>query len=211
MTFNLSIKTIVLSVFAFMLVGISANAQNFGYGATLRTELYSHYSNPPDGIASRSAGSVLANIGIGPKVWIGGPDFAFSPEVSVVFSPFALSIADFKGLGAVSFPIIGKFELLGNSNLNKDGKFGFSIGGGVQYNRTELWYLKPSVREQGVERSFFRTYVIEADFGYGLSGFDVHFFIRYGFANDTGANSLNIGIGYDFNAPLLKKATDPNF
>ena len=117
MTFNLSIKKVVFSVFAFMLFGVYASAQNFGYGATLRTELYSHYSNPPDGIASRSAGSAIANIGIGPKIWIGGPDFAFSPEVSVVFSPFALSIVDFKGLGAVSFPIIGKFELLGNLSL----------------------------------------------------------------------------------------------
>jgi len=211
MTLNLYMKKRVLSVFAFTLLGVSMQAQNFGYGGTLRTELYSHYSNPPDGIASRSAGSALLNIGVGPKIWVGGPDFSFSPEVSVVISPLALSISDFKGLGAVSFPIIGKFEFLGNSNLNKDGKFGFSIGGGVQYNKTELFYLKPSVRDQGVRRPFFRTYVIEADFGYGLVGFDVHFFIRYGFANDIGANSLNIGIGYDFNAPLLKKATDPNF
>ena len=211
MTISLSCKKVVFLTLAFMLLGVYAQAQNFGYGGTLRTELYSHYSNPPDGIASRSAGSAILNLGIGPKIWVGGPDFTFAPEVSVIFSPLALSISDFKGLGAVSFPIIGKFEFLGNSNLNKDGKFGFSIGGGVQYNRTELWYLKPSVREEGVERSFFRTYVIEADFGYGLSGFDVHFFIRYGFANDTDANSLNIGIGYDFNLPLLKKATDSNF
>ena len=186
-------------------------AQNFGWGGVLRTELYSRYANPSDGIAARSAGSTLINIGLGPKVWIGGPDFAFSPEVSVILSPLALSLGDFKGLGAVSFPIIGKFEFMGNSNLNKDGKFGFSLGGGVQYNKTELFFLRPNLRDQGVERPFFRTYVVEADFGYGLSGFDVHFFIRYGWANDTDANSINIGVGYDFNWPLLKKATDPNF
>jgi len=166
--------------------------QNFGWGGTARTELYSHYSNPSDDIASRTAGSALLNLGLGPKIWVGAPDFAVSAEASFVFSPLALSINDYKGLGAISFPIIAKLEFLGNSNLNKDGKFGFSIGGGVQYNKTELWYLKPSFKNQGVDRSNFRTYVIEGDFGYGISGFDVHFFIRYGWATETDAKSLNI-------------------
>jgi len=186
-------------------------AQNFAWGGTARTELYSHYSNPSDGIASRSAGSALLNLGLGPKIWVGVPDFALSAEASFVFSPFALSVTDYKGLGAISFPLIAKLEFLGNSNLNSDGKFGFSIGGGVQYNKTELWYLKPSFKNQGVERSTFRTYVIEGDFGYGISGFDLHFLIRYGWSSDTDARTLNVGIGYDFNVPMLRESTDPDF
>ena len=104
-------KRTILTFFILSLLVVEATAQNFGYGGTLRTELYSHYSNPRDGIASRSAGSALVNIGLGPKIWVGGPDFAFSPEVSMVFSPFALSIADFKGLGAVSFPILSLIHI----------------------------------------------------------------------------------------------------
>lgn len=199
-------------VLSFVLCGvISVSAQSVAWGGTIRQELYTRYANPTDDIAARSAGSALLNLGVGPKLWIGGGDFSFSPEASFMLSPLALSTGDFKGLGALSFPILAKFEFFGNSNFNETGKFGFSIGGGLQYSRTELWYLKGSFEEEGVERSFFRTYVIEGDFGYGISGFDVHFFIRYGWSNDTDANTLNIGIGYDFNVPKLKKATDAEF
>ncbi len=199
-------------VLSFIFLGMMTSyAQSVAWGGTFRHELYNRYANPSDDIASRSAGSAIINIGLGPKLWIGGEDISFSPEVTFMWSPLALSTGDFKGLGALSFPILGKLEFFGNSNFNKDGKFGFSIGGGVQYSKTELWYLKGSFEEQGVERSFFRTYVIEADFGYGISGFDVHLFVRYGWANDSDANTLNIGFGYDFNVPRLKKATNSEF
>ena len=185
--------------------------QQVAWGATVKHDIYNRYANPIDNIASRSAGSAILNVGLGPKLWIGEGDFAFSPEISFMFSPFALSVGDYKGLGAISFPILAKFEFLGNSNFNRDGKFGFSLGGGLQYTRTELWYLKNSFSEQGVERGFFRTYVVEADFGYGMSGFNLHLFVRYGWSNDSNANTLNIGMGYDFNIPRLIKETDPDF
>ncbi len=194
-----------------MMSSSSINGQDFSWGVTVKHEIYNRYANPSDDIASRSAGSAILNLGLGPKLWIGQGDFSFSPEISFMFSPFALSAGDYKGLGGISFPILGKFEFLGNSNFNHDGKFGFSIGGGVQYSRTELWYLKRSFKDQGVERNFFRTYVIEGDFGYGLSGFNLHLFLRYGWSNDTDANTFNIGIGYDFNIPKLIEETDPDF
>lgn len=190
---------------------LSIEAQSFAWGGTFKHDLYTRYANPSDDIATRSAGSALINIGLGPKVWIGGGDFSFSPEASFMWSPFALSSGDYKGLGAISFPIMAKFEFLGNSNFNNDGKIGFSIGGGVQYSKSELWYLKGSFKEQGVSRPFFQTYIIEADIGFGLSGFDAHLFIRYGWSGDTDANTLNIGMGYDFNIPRLREATDSEF
>ena len=202
----------LLTVGLFILFSFcEVNAQSVGWGVTLKHDLYNRYANPSDDIASRSAGSALLNIGFGPKLWIGDGDFTFSPEASFMFSPFALSTGDFKGLGGFSFPILGKFEFLGNSNASKDGKFGFSIGGGVQYSRTELWYLKDSFSEQGVQRGMFRTYIIEADFGYGISGFNLHFFVRYGWSNDTDANTLNIGMGYDLNVPKFRKYANPDF
>ena len=182
-----------------------------GYGLTAKTDLYARYSNPKDGIASPSAGSALLNIGIGPKLWFGGEYVSFSPEASVIFSPFALSVGDFKGMGAASFPVMAKFHFLGMSNLNKDGLFGFALGFGLQWSRTELYGLKESFDELGVDRSFFKTYVIELDYGFGLSGFNLHGFVRYGFNDNLQANTLNIGVGYDFNFKLLKEATDPDF
>ncbi len=206
---NLIVRYILFSLLTVTLSGLSA--QKVAWGATFKHDLYNRYANPSDDIASRSAGSALINIGFGPKMWIGNGDFAFSPEATIMWSPFALSTRDYKGLGALSFPILGKFEFLGISNVNHDGNFGFSIGGGVQFSKTELWYLKDSFQEQGVERSMFRTYIVEAAFGYGMSGFDVHFFVRYGWSGGTDANTLNIGMGYDFNIPKLREETDSDF
>lgn len=186
-------------------------AQKLGWGGVLRTELYNNYANPPDDFASRSAGSALLNIGVGPKIWIGDGDFSFSPEASVMFSPFALSLGDYKGLGSLSFPIMGKFEFLGNSNFNRDGKWGFGIGGGIQFNRTELWGLKDSFEEQGVERNYFKTYIVEGDVGFGLSGFDLHLYVRYGWNKDIDARTWNIGMGWDFNVPCLIEAANSEF
>jgi len=187
------------------------SAQKLGWGGVLRTEIYSHYSNPPDEIASRTAGSALLNLGVGPKIWIGDGDFSFSPEASFMFSPFALSLGDYKGLGAISFPVLAKFEFLGNSNFNTDGKWGFGIGGGIQYNKTELWGLKNSFEEEGVTRSFFKTYVIEGDVGFGLSGFDLHLYVRYGWNKNIDARTWNIGVGWDFNVPCLREAANSEF
>ncbi len=203
-------RLLILSSFVLFIFVTGVSAQ-IGYGLTAKTELYSRYKNPPDNIASPSAGSALLNIGIGPKLWFGGDGFAISPEAAVVFSPLALSTGDFKGLGAVSFPIIVKAQFAGLSNFNRDGKFGFSIGGGIQYTRTELFGLDGDLSEQGVERSYYKTYIIEADFGFGLSGFNLHGLVCYGFNTDLDANTISIGIGYDFNIPCLKEARDSDF
>lgn len=183
----------------------------FAYGLTAKTDLYARYSNPKDGLAAPAAGSALLNLGIGPKIWIGKEDFTFSPEASIVFSPLALSTGDFKGMGALSFPVLAKLHFLGMSNMNYDGKFGFALGFGFQWSRTELYGLKDSYKERGVSRSYFRTTVVELDVGFGLSGFNLHGFIRYGFNGELDANTINFGVGYDFNVPLLREATDPEF
>ena len=206
-------RHLILSSFftLFLLSGITLSAQDVAWGLTVKHDLYNRYANPSDGIASRSAGSALLNFGLGPKVWIGSGDVSFSPEVSFMFSPLAFSTGNYKGLGAFSIPILAKLEFLGNSNVNHDGKFGFSIGGGLQYSKTELWYLKDSFEEDGVSRGMFRTYIIEADFGYGMSGFNLHLFVRYGWSGSTDANTLNIGMGYDFNVPRLREETNADF
>lgn len=195
---------------ALVIIGVYDISGQFAYGLTMKTELYSRYANPSDGIASRSAGSALLNIGLGPKLWFGGKNFAVSPEATAVFSPLALSTGDFKGLGAVSFPLMVKLQFGGLSSF-LDNKFGFALGGGVQYTRTELFGLRNSFEDLGVERNYFRTYIIEADFGFGTSGFTIHGLVRYGFDPDTDANTISVGIGYDFNVPRLEERTDSEF
>ncbi len=208
---NRNTRILLMLLSGMTIFATAAISQHVSWGFGLRHDLYNHYANPPDDIASRTSGSALLNIGLGPKLWIGIDDFSFSPEVYFMWSPFALSTGDFKGLGAMSFPILAKFEFLGNSNFNRDGKFGFSIGGGVQYTRTELWGLRQSFEDQGVSRGYFRTYIVEGDVGFGLSGFDIHLFVRYGWNKDTQARTWNIGMGYDFNIPRLKEAANADF
>jgi len=182
-----------------------------GYGLAMKTDLYNRYTNPEDGVPHRSVGSALLNIGFGPKIWFGGDQFSFSAETGVNFSPFAFDVNEFKGLGAASFPILAKINFGGLTGMNKQGKVGFSLGGGLQYNRTELFGLRNQFKALGAERSFYRTYVVEAAVGFGLSGFNLQFFTRYGWNSNLDADALNFGIAYDFNLPTLKKLTDPEF
>ncbi|MCZ2101434.1 MAG: hypothetical protein LC107_07860 [Chitinophagales bacterium] len=185
------------------------NAQ-IGYGLTASTDLYHRYVNPKDDILSPSSGSAILNLGAGPKIWIGGKGFSFSAEGQAVVGFLSLSTKDYKGLGSVAFPVLGKFNFKGLSGLNSEGQLGFSIGGGIQWNKTELWGLTDKAAEKGVKRDFFPTYVVQAGWGFGISGFTLQGIVRYGFnPDDHKSNTLNVGFQYDFNLPMLKKIDNP--
>ena len=200
-------KYLYAIVFFLSFVCVS-NAQ-FGIGITANNDIYQRYNNPEDGIAGTSAGSFLFNVGVGPKIWIGGNNVSLSLETTANWGVFGLDINDYKGLGVVSFPMLAHINFGGLTALDKEGKFGFTIGGGIQYNKTEVYYLNGGDKENGVSRDFFRTYVGEIGYGFGMSGFTLHGFLRLGYDPDTSANSFNFGIRYDFNIPKLKQISDP--
>jgi len=191
---------------------LNSGMSQFGIGLTAGVDLYNRYSNPVDLTGEhRANGSALFNLALGPKIWVGGENFSFSVETQANLGLLAISLPDFKGLGNVSFPILGKFNFAGLSGLNKEGRFGLSLGGGIQYNKTELFYTTRDFKDLGGERNFFRTYIIQVGYGFGISGFGVQLFTRYGFNPDLdGANSLNIGLQFDFNFSKLSKIDDPN-
>jgi len=199
---------LITSISIFFLSSITAQ---LGYGFTSRLELYSRYVNPKDDIASPSSGSAIVNLGFGPKLWLGAEKYSVSIEGTAVFSPFALSVKDFKGLGALSFPVLARLNLGGLSALNKEGKPGFSVGLGYQWTRTELYGLRNKYEDLGVSRNYFRNLVAELGVGYGMGGFAGQLFIRYGRDGDARSNVFSIGLIYDHNAPKLKKTTDPDF
>lgn len=202
--------TFCISIFCIFGLPTLVSAQGLGYGLTGKLGLYSRYANPEDGIASRSAGNVL-NIGLGPKLWVGGEKMSVSIEGAATWSPFAFSLSDYKGMGALAFPVLAKINFGGLSTHNREGKFGFSIGGGLQWSRTELYGLRNSFEDQGVVRDYFKTFIGEIAYGFGLSGFAGSLYVRYGGNSDIEANTFNLGIGVDFNAPKLKEFTDPEF
>lgn len=201
-------KSLLFLTFLFLQISVFGQ---IGYGFHASTDLYSYWNNPDLDVDKRSAGSALLNIGVGPKLWLGGENFTVSAQATAVIAPFAFNVKQFNGLGAAYFPMIMKLNFGGLSGGNKSGKLGFGIGGGVQYNKTELFGVTSEADALGVTRSNFRTYIAEASVGYGLSGFNLQFYLRYGWDPGTKANTFNLGIGYDFNLPKLKELTDPEF
>ena len=188
---------------------MQVNAQ-FGYGFTASTDLYSRYVNPKDNILSPSSGSALLNLGAGPKIWIGGKKFSFSAEGQAVLGFLSLSSGDYKGLGSISFPVLGKFNFKGLSGFNSEGQTGFSIGGGIQWSKTEFFGLQDDAKSKGVIRDYFPPYVVQLGWGFGVSGFVLQAIARYGInPDDSSSNTLNIGFQYDFNLPLLKRIDNP--
>jgi len=199
----------ILTAFAILLtcnLGIS----QFGYGLTASNDIYHYYQNPSDDTGkSTSAGNALLNLGLGPKIWVGGEDFSISLEAQATIGFTSFSVRDYKGLGSASFPIMAKFNFGGLSALDKEGKFGWSIGAGIQYSKTELYSLSNSFEAIGGTRSLFRNYVGQVGYGFGMSGFSAHGFVRYGYDPDNKSRAFSVGIQYDFNFPKLKEISDP--
>ncbi|MBK8620373.1 MAG: hypothetical protein IPN79_01095 [Saprospiraceae bacterium] len=180
----------------------------FGAGFTMNTDIYQRYTNPMDNQnEGRSSGSTLLNFSIGPKLWFGKNNFSFSVESQIGMGFTGYDTDGYKGMGMINVPIIGSFNFNGASTLSKDNKPGFSIGGGIQYNKTEAYGLRDKYVNQGLKRDFFPTYIIQAGggFGFGPSGVAFLGFVRYGFHPDTEASSLNIGIQYDINYLAFRK------
>ena len=209
---NSSLRLFLALVFMVTVGDVSAQV---GIGLTGSYELYTRHQNPssfqPDNLmASRSAGSALSTFGLGPKIWIGVKKFSISVEGQAQLAPLAFSVSDAKGLGAVSFPIMGFLNFGGTSAFDNIGKPGVSVGGGLQYTRTELFGLSESFADQGVTRDFYKTYVIQLTLGGGLNGFAGGLYVRYGFNPDLdGASNIHIGVQTDFNFVMLSKIHKP--
>lgn len=183
-----------------------------GFGVTASTDLYQRYVNPivfDANNESRAAGNAILNLGIGPKLWFGGEDFSVSLEGQVVWGITTFSLDEYKGMGSASFPFMAKLNFGGLSGLNKEGKMGWSIGGGLAWTKTEAYGLSDDARADLHVRDYFPTFMTQIGYGFGISGFSTHGFVRYGFDSDNEASTLNIGLQFDFNVPMLNKIADP--
>lgn len=184
---------------------IAAQAQ-FGYGFTINNDLYIRATNPEADLGG-SAGSAILNLGVGPKIWFGGQDFSMSVEATAMIAPLALDVDDYKGMGMAAFPIMAKLNFGGMTCLDKEGELGFHLGGGVQHTRTELYRVQSDFKAQGGSRSLFDTYIVQAGYGFGMSGFALSLYSRYGWNPDSKARLFSIGLQFDFNTPMLRQIT----
>lgn len=165
-------------------------------------DLYQKYRNPVDQKVnddSRSAGNVILAIPIGYSLFIGKNNFSISTEASANIAPLAFDAGQYKGLGALSFPLLAKLNFGALSGFSENKLLGYSIGGGIQFNRTELFGL--TNKYNFLERNYFPTYVGEVGIGGGVSGLNVILYFRVGTAAHK-AFSFNSGL--IFNVDLFK-------
>ena len=195
----------------FLFFGAQTVSAQFGIGLTFNNDIYHRFTNPKitEDDAYRSAGSAILNFAIGPKIWVGGNNVSLSVEGLAGIGVLGFAVKDYKGMGTSYFPIMAKLNFNGLSALDKEGRVGFFVGGGIQYSRTELYGLRDSYAIEGTTRSLFPTYVAQVGCGFGISGFALAGTLKYGWNKETKANVMALGMQWDFNAPMLKKIANP--
>lgn len=181
----LIIKMLMISSFVYSQIGL---------GYVVGFDIYERFKNPADGIASPSSGNALLNGFVGPKIWLGGPEFSVSVEGQINLGLTSFSVRDYKGIGSVSFPVLAKLNFGGNTALDRNFETGYSIGGGIEWSKTELFYLSKEHRALGVSRPFYSNYVIELGIGKGGFGLDGGLYFRYGFNPSIKTNNLHVGL-----------------
>lgn len=206
----MSLRNYSIAIFLVFIGFISAKAQ-FGIGLTFNNDIYHRFTNPKvsGDDAYRSAGSAILNFAIGPKIWVGGSNVSLSVEGLAGIGVLGFGVKDFKGMGTSYFPMMAKLNFNGLTALDKEGRIGFFVGGGIQYSRTELYGLKDSYALEGTTRSLFPTYVAQVGVGFGISGFALAGTLKYGWNQETKANIMALGMQWDFNVPMLKKIANP--
>lgn len=193
-------KKQLLSLIALVILSTQANAQ-FGVGFVFGNDIYNRFQNPDGG----SSGNAILNLHAGPKIWMGGDRFSVSVESQVNWGSTSFSIGDYKGMGSLAIPLLAKLNFNGNSGFSSELTSGWSVGGGYQLARTELYGVTIDAAEQGVVRELFPVVVGELSYGYGIGGFYIEFFGRYGWDPSSKASTTNIGISYNINMIGFRK------
>jgi len=196
----------IKSFFLLIFVLITFNAfTQIGFGTVGGFDFYQRYQNPKDNIAYPASGNAILNIIYGPKIWFGGKSFSVSFEGHVNLGLTAFALKDFKGFGAISFPLIGKLNFNGLSGFHTGFAKGFSLGSGIQYSKTELYYLNNDYKDKGVKRPFYDVIFGQIDIGVGSFGTDASIYVRYGFNMEKKSKVLNVGMVFNSNKTFKKK------
>lgn len=201
-------KSIITSFLLLFVVHFGTAQTSIGYGFTTSIDVYQNYKNPKS-FDGGTSGNVLLNLGVGPKIWVGGKKFSVSLETEANIGLTGFSIKKYNGLGQLAIPMMAKLNFAGLSTFDNEGKMGFSIGGGMQYTRTELYYTTQEFKDGVGKRDYYWLPVAQVGYGFGLNGFTIHGYFRAGYDHDSGATTFNFGVKNDFNLPKLKKIARP--
>lgn len=185
--------TVILCAF---MTQAQAQYTTLSIDVALEWSAYQHYQRPSNHEFAQLSGqknstgqvlNILPNARLG-LVLNHADRWGFGLHAGVTYSPFSLDTEQYKGMGAVAFPLILSYQhqFVGDLFL--------SVGGGVQFSKIE--FAGKPLAFQALENPYFMTYVGEISFGVfsdyylaiGVTGF-----ARVGF-NQLGAHSLDIGI-----------------
>ena len=192
-----------LTIFILALLSHLPCKGQFGIGLAYGVDLYENIAVPNEIDSLQfSGGSALANLVIGPKIWIGKKDVSLSVQAQVGFSPFHFDTKTYRGLGAFYFPISIGMNYGALSGLPSDKLFGLSVGYGLQQNTVDLYLLKEEFEAQ--RSASFSSQFVQVGVGTGKQGVMVHLYGRYGWTEHNGSH-LNIGINLEYNLRERKK------
>ncbi len=187
-----------IGLFILMLESVTAQ---FNSRLVIGTDLYQWYSNPlkVGSTASSSSGGVLSAI-LGSEIMAGRNNYSVGLEANVNLGWLDFD-TDYKGWGAVSFPFILKLNS-GSLSGFSDKLIGWSIGLGMQYQKTELFGLTDAY--QFTHRIFFPTYIGQIELAGGIGGLILAYYIRLG-KNPCLENAISFNTGLLFRLNYFHK------
>jgi hypothetical protein len=180
----------------FSLVLTTSQAQSFGLDIGLEWSAYQRYQRPTTHQFStisndnNSAGQILnivPNLRLGMILTDLG-SWGIALHTGLTYSPFSVDIDQYKGMGAISFPLTLSYQFYFDDNVF------LSLGGGVQFSKIEMGARSPEF--SNIPNPFFMTYVGEISIG-GFSSYYIAIgitgFARVGF-NQHQAHTLDVGL-----------------
>lgn len=169
-----------------------------GYAFFINYNLYSWYQKPSTIERPLSSSGQVLNIlpGLGLNVWVGNVDqWIISIEGGIEYLPFALDIDHYKGLGALSIPLMAKVQF--PVAKQKSLWLMLHFGAGTQLLHSDI-YARPDFY-QNTANPFFTSIIGEFGIHISAVGYrkqhlrEVEWFVRAG-AAPFGTISFNTGL-----------------
>lgn len=169
-----------------------------GYAFFMNYNLYSWYQKPSTIERPLSSSGQVLNVlpGLGLNLWFGDVDqWIVSIEGGIEYLPLALDIDNYKGLGALSVPMMAKVQF--PVAKQKSLWLMLHVGAGAQLLHTDI-YARPTIY-QNAANPFFTSIIGEFGLHISAVGYrkqhlrEVEWFVRAG-AAPFGTVSFNTGL-----------------
>jgi hypothetical protein len=175
---------------------------HFGYGLFISYNLYSWYERPATIDCTHSSSGQVFNIlpGLGFNFWFGDIDhWIVSLEGAVEYTPFAIDLDKYKGLGALSIPVMAKVQF----PIAKQKSLWLMLhaGTGAQFLKTEIFDRPTNLPNN--TNPFFVSIVGEVGIHISAVGLkrqhirEIELFVRMG-ATPFGTMTFNSGLRLTF-------------